>query len=72
MQPQPPACRMTVVTRVIVELERRENPISGTVRSQAEGNRPFVGWLGLLAALEAALGTNGQADEDAGPGDASG
>jgi hypothetical protein len=58
-------CRMGVVTRVIVDLERHENPISGTVRGESEADRPFVGWVGLLAALEAALGTDGQDGEDA-------
>jgi hypothetical protein len=72
MQPRAALCTMTIVLQVIVELERRENPISGTVRSEAEVDRPFVGWMGLLAALEAALGTNGQAGEDSGSGDASG
>jgi hypothetical protein len=72
MQPLAWACRMTVVMRVIVELERRENPISGWVRSESEVDRPFVGWMGLLSALEAALGTDGQGDGDAGSGDASG
>jgi hypothetical protein len=50
--------------RVIVELERAENPISGTVQIESERDRPFVGWIGLLAALEAALGTGGQDRED--------
>jgi hypothetical protein len=56
-----------VVTRVIIDLERRENPIGGTVRAASEPARPFVGWMGLLAALEAALGTEGQGGEDAAP-----
>jgi hypothetical protein len=55
------------VTRVIVDLERRENPIGGTVRAESEPARPFVGWMGLLAALEAALGTDRQGGEEAAP-----
>jgi hypothetical protein len=60
------------VTRVIVELERREHPISGTVHSESEMERPFVGWIGLLAALDAAIGAEDQAAEDTYPGDARG
>lgn len=55
------------MTRVIVDLERRENPIGGTVRAESEPERRFVGWMGLLAALEAALGTEHQNREDAAP-----
>jgi hypothetical protein len=71
MQAPPPECRIGVVTRAIVELERRENPIRGTVRGESEPDRPFVGWMGLLTALEAALGTERQDREDA-SGDAIG
>jgi hypothetical protein len=53
------------VTRVVIDLERRENPIGGTVRAASEPARPFVGWMGLLAALEAALGTERRSGEDA-------
>jgi hypothetical protein len=51
----------------MVELERREDPISGTVRAESEPDRPFVGWIGLLAALEAALGTATQGAEETEP-----
>jgi hypothetical protein len=61
-----------VVTRVIVGLLGRENPISGTVRAEAELARPFVGWMGLLAALEAALGTDCQDGDGAGLADTEG
>jgi hypothetical protein len=49
-----------ILVLVMVELERREPPIGGTVRIESEPDRPFVGWIGLLGALEAALGTNAQ------------
>jgi hypothetical protein len=55
------------MTRVIIDLERRENPIGGTVRAESAAPRPFVGWMGLLAALEAVLGRDGQGGEDASP-----
>ena len=59
---------MRVVTRVIIDLARREKPIMGTVRSESEVDRPFLGWMGLLSALEAALGTDHQDREDPAPG----
>jgi hypothetical protein len=65
MQFQKPGTQPGVVKRVMVELERRERPISGTVRAgSGSPDRAFVGWIGLLAALEAALDTDVQGGEE--------
>ena len=55
------------MTRVTVELKRTEKPILGTVSLESRPDRPFVGWIGLLAALEAALETDCQDGEDSAP-----
>lgn len=67
-----PGAHHGLVRRVTVELERREQPISGTVRVESEPDRPFVGWIGLLASLEAALGTDVQGAEKTVSGEPSG
>jgi hypothetical protein len=42
---------------VTVQLDRRESPISGVVRQTGKPACSFVGWVGLLAALEEAFDT---------------
>jgi hypothetical protein len=42
---------------VTVKLHRRERLLSGTVRENNHPERSFVGWVGLLIALEAAFGS---------------
>ena len=46
---------MTEKRRVIVETDPDAKPIAGCVGIEAEPCRPFVGWLELLTALDAAL-----------------
>jgi hypothetical protein len=72
MQSSAVARIMGLVRRVTVELERHEQPISGRVLAELGPERTFVGWIGLLAALEAALGTGVQSAEETAPGDPSG
>ena len=55
------------MTRVTIELKRTETPILGTVYVEAEPDRPFVGWIGLLAALEAVLDADSHPCEDCAP-----
>jgi hypothetical protein len=40
--------------RVYVDFDNREDPIAGRLRV-GDGERPFTGWLGLIAALEYAI-----------------
>jgi hypothetical protein len=40
--------------RVYVDFDQSEDPITGRL-SCGNGNRPFTGWLGLIAALESAI-----------------
>jgi hypothetical protein len=40
--------------RVYVDFETSEDPIAGRL-SCGNGDRPFTGWLGLIAALESAI-----------------
>ena len=50
---------MTGSLRVYVDFDTREDPIAGRLSSQA-GERPFTGWLGLISALESAIGPGDQ------------
>jgi hypothetical protein len=40
--------------RIVIEVEAQQ-PVSGRLSAGDEPTRPFLGWLGLLGALEAAL-----------------
>jgi hypothetical protein len=40
---------------VYVDFDKRVDPIAGRLSTEAE-ERPFTGWLGLIAALESAIG----------------
>jgi hypothetical protein len=44
------------LARVIIELDRLEDPISGFVCAGPRQPQRFRGWTGLLAALQSALG----------------
>jgi hypothetical protein len=46
--------------RVGVEFDATNDPITGWLTSGAE-RRPFTGWLGLISALEHAIGGGGVA-----------
>jgi hypothetical protein len=52
----PPADDGTTRKRVTIELQRLEDPIAGTIQSGAGPPESFLGWTGLLAALQGALG----------------
>ncbi|MGH2957271.1 MAG: hypothetical protein ACRDL6_09785 [Solirubrobacterales bacterium] len=39
---------------ITVALDLRSDDLSGVVRLDGEGERPFLGWLGLIAALQGA------------------
>ena len=41
---------------ISVLLDSAQPPIAGQVRTTGQPERPFVGWLELLAALDAAIG----------------
>jgi hypothetical protein len=51
--------------RVCVDFDARGDPIAGTVTTGAE-QRPFTGWLGLIAGLENAI--EGWQEDDGGVG----
>jgi hypothetical protein len=57
------------MTRVTIEVERTEEPIQGTLCVETRPDCCFVGWIGLLAALEAALETDPQEETDSAPTD---
>jgi hypothetical protein len=48
------------VRRLELEIRFDPEPIEGRVHEDGDGgrSRPFSGWLGLIAALEAARGTD--------------
>ena len=48
--------------RVGVEFDATNDPIAGWLTSGAE-RRPFTGWLGLISALEQAIGVGRVADD---------
>ena len=59
-----PAARLRAVTeplRLGVEFDATNDPIAGWLTSDAE-RRPFTGWLGLISALEHAIGAGRVAD----------
>lgn len=45
--------------RIVVEIDRGADTIVGRCRDERGGERPFSGWLGLIAALERALEATG-------------
>jgi hypothetical protein len=49
---------MPALMTVTVRLDRRSSPLSGTVSKNGKPTCSFVGWVGLLVALEAAFGTD--------------
>jgi hypothetical protein len=44
---------------ITLELDPGGPPISGRLSASADPARPFIGWIGLLAALEATIGPDG-------------
>lgn len=44
-------------SRLSVEVDRGTDPISGHVYANGERRLPFVGWLGLISALERLITT---------------
>lgn len=50
---------MTGSLRVYVDFDTRDDPIAGRL-STHEGEQPFTGWLGLISALESAIGPRDQ------------
>ena len=46
---------MSCVTRLVLELDRKEPQISGRLRAGGAQARRFDGWLGLISALDAEL-----------------
>jgi hypothetical protein len=57
---------------VTIDLDRNDDPILGTVRVDSQPDRPFVGWIGLLGALEEALETDRHDREGLAPAEPSG
>lgn len=53
--------------RVWVEFDTGEDPIGGRL-SCGDDERPFTGWLGLIAALESAVAGLKDRSDDAGEG----
>jgi hypothetical protein len=49
---------MADLLRIALDLETTSDPIAGTLRVDG-AQRPFTGWLGLIAALEAAITNRG-------------
>ena len=45
------------LSRLSVEVDRTADPIAGQVRAKGRGRLPFVGWLGLISALERLIAT---------------
>lgn len=43
--------------RMVLEVDRRSEPIEGRLLAPEDAARPFVGWLGLIQVLDAALCT---------------
>jgi hypothetical protein len=52
--------------RVYVDFDSHDDPIAGRLSSGA-GERPFTGWLGLIAALERAIARADQDEAREGP-----
>jgi hypothetical protein len=44
------------LTEITLEVDPRAEPIAGSLREGKGVRRPFAGWIGLAAALEATLG----------------
>jgi hypothetical protein len=42
--------------RLVVDIDRNSDPISGVIRRREETERPFTGWLQLIALLDVARG----------------
>jgi hypothetical protein len=55
---------MTEKRRVIVETDPDAKPIAGCVSPQDAPGRPFIGWLELISALDAALAPSPPVKED--------
>jgi hypothetical protein len=53
--------------RVVLELERTLEPISGFFQVDGQARRPFWGWLELLAALDAIRQRDGATEEEQSP-----
>jgi hypothetical protein len=49
---------MADLLRIALDHETTSDPIAGTLRVDG-AQRPFTGWLGLIAALEAAIAGRG-------------
>jgi hypothetical protein len=45
-----------VTSRITLEFDPGQEPISGRVLDRNEQGQPFSGWMGLVAALQEALG----------------
>jgi hypothetical protein len=46
---------MAELNKIVVAIEPGD-PLRGSVSDASSGERPFVGWLGLLSALQTAIG----------------
>jgi hypothetical protein len=49
--------------RLTLDIEIGAHPIAGVVRSESGAGREFFGWTSLASAIEAALETVGEADD---------
>lgn len=49
---------------VSIELDGCTSPIAGRLRSEAEPIQTFVGWIGLLSALERAINPSASETDD--------
>jgi hypothetical protein len=50
----------TSARRIAIRLDRSDDPIEGIVVGDGDEERSFLGWTGLLAALELAFRTHGR------------
>jgi hypothetical protein len=55
-------CVASFHREIVVAISSQAPDLRGTVRVTDEPDQPFVGWLGLLSALQVAVGPAGQVE----------
>ena len=55
---------MKTTTQITLDLEVDDDFLSGRVRNGSGPDRPFSGWLGLMAAIDELLAAAGRKEED--------
>jgi len=59
---------MSLPRRITLEIDDSAPPIHGHLHSEPDFDRPFTGWISLLAVLQEVLGEGDEVLEDWQPG----